>query len=171
MDGKQESGILTTFGKKTSTTPGTGFQTVAPRATDALQWPVKMLKGRMLKRLATGPISACCCCCCDSCGEGGVGVASIATIRATKQKNRSNLADTMVMLQRLQGQSRKVSLLLLQQTRSGNDNKWRRRRRPPFFISEQMTTTRLPKLKASKVGFIIKRVDLKRSHHYRLNWT
>lgn len=39
---------LTTLGKKTSTTPGTGFQMVAPLAMEALQWPVKMLNGRML---------------------------------------------------------------------------------------------------------------------------
>lgn len=40
--------MLTTLGKKTSTTPGTGFQMVAPLAMEALQWPVKMLNGRML---------------------------------------------------------------------------------------------------------------------------
>ncbi len=46
---KEKKGWLTTFGKKISTTPGTGFQMVAPLAMEALQWPVKMLNGRMLK--------------------------------------------------------------------------------------------------------------------------
>jgi hypothetical protein len=39
------------LGKKTSTTAGVRFQTVAPLGTDALQFPVKMLSGRMLKEL------------------------------------------------------------------------------------------------------------------------
>ena len=36
------------MGKKISTVAGAGFQMVAPRGMDALQWPVKMLIGRML---------------------------------------------------------------------------------------------------------------------------
>ena len=39
---------LTTLGKKISTVAGAGFQMVAPRGMEALQWPVKMLIGRML---------------------------------------------------------------------------------------------------------------------------
>ena len=65
---------LTTLGKKMSTIPGTGFQTVAPRAMDALQCPVKMLNGRMLKRppfggelsTAAGWAGEACCSCCPA---------------------------------------------------------------------------------------------------------
>ena len=52
---EEDGGGLTTFGKKMSTTPGTGFQMVAPRAMEALQWPVKMLNGRMLNNPVPPP--------------------------------------------------------------------------------------------------------------------